>query len=138
VRRLLADSPLTVDTSAVCPVRVRGDEAALGRLVDNLLQNAAHHASSRICVALGTEKATAVLTVADDGAGVPAADRERVFDRFTRLDESRARQGGGVGLGLAIARAVAVAHRGEVRMEDNQPGARLVVRLPSVPSGAGA
>jgi signal transduction histidine kinase len=135
VRRLLGGSPLTVDTSAVRPVRVRGDAAALGRLVDNLVQNAAHNAASRIWIALGTEKATAVLTVADDGAGVPAADRERVFDRFTRLDASRARPDGGVGLGLAIVRAVAVAHRGEVRVEDNQPGARLVVRLPSVPSG---
>jgi signal transduction histidine kinase len=124
-----------VDTSAVRPVRVRGDAAALGRLVDNLVQNAAHNAASRIWVTLGTEKASAVLIVADDGAGVPPADRERVFDRFTRLDASRARPDGGVGLGLAIVRAVAMAHRGEVRAEDNQPGARLVVHLPSVPSG---
>ncbi|MDQ1616389.1 MAG: hypothetical protein QOJ60_2328 [Actinomycetota bacterium] len=135
VRRLLGGSPLTVDTSAVRPVRVRGDAAALGRLVDNLVQNAAHNAASRIWVTLGTEKASAVLIVADDGAGVPPADRERVFDRFTRLDASRARPDGGVGLGLAIVRAVAMAHRGEVRAEDNQPGARLVVHLPSVPSG---
>jgi signal transduction histidine kinase len=75
----------------------------------------------------------AVLTVADDGAGIPAADRERVFERFTRLDDARAVDRGGSGLGLAIARSVVVAHGGSITAEDPPAGASLVVRLPLSP-----
>lgn len=75
---------------------------------------------------------TVVLAVDDDGPGVPTADRERVFERFVRLDEARARDAGGSGLGLAIVRAVVAGHGGSVAVESGAlGGARFVVRLPS-------
>ncbi|HZD74322.1 MAG TPA: ATP-binding protein, partial [Actinomycetota bacterium] len=68
--------------------------------------------------------------------GIPAADRERVFERFTRLDDARSREHGGAGLGLAIAREIVRAHGGELTAEDAAPGARLVIRLPAeAPAG---
>jgi signal transduction histidine kinase len=75
----------------------------------------------------------AILTIADDGPGIPAADRERVFERFVRLDEGRARDAGGSGLGLAIVADVVTAHGGRVRIEDNLPGAKISVELPALP-----
>jgi signal transduction histidine kinase len=111
--------------------RVQGDGAALGRLVRNLADNAARHASSRVGIRVGIEGREAVLRVDDDGPGVPVADRERVFERFTRLDESRVRGAGGTGLGLALVRAVALAHGGTVRVLDSPlGGARFEARLP--------
>ncbi|MFF4231823.1 ATP-binding protein [Streptomyces sp. NPDC001820] len=70
----------------------------------------------------------------DDGHGIPQADRRRVLDRFTRPDDSRARDTGGRGLGLAIVYEIVTAHRGSTCIEDNAPGARLVVRLPAAGS----
>ncbi|MFC4607595.1 ATP-binding protein [Streptomyces maoxianensis] len=70
----------------------------------------------------------------DDGHGIPQADRRRVLDRFNRPDDSRARDTGGSGLGLAIVYDIVTAHRGGTYIEDNAPGARLVVRLPAVGS----
>ena len=112
--------------------RVRGDPQALGRVVQNLLDNAVRHAASRVEVSVACEGGLAVLAVADDGPGIPAADRERVFERFTRLDDARSREHGGAGLGLAIAREIVRAHGGELTAEDGAPGARLVMRLPAV------
>ncbi|WP_405852038.1 MULTISPECIES: sensor histidine kinase [unclassified Streptomyces] len=107
-----------------------GDEDALARVVRNLLDNALRHAATRIDVSLRTLHGTARLVVADDGPGIPGADRERVFDRFTRLDDARARDTGGSGLGLAIVRDIVVAHHGSTHIEDNRPGTRLIVVLP--------
>ena len=73
----------------------------------------------------------AELAVTDDGTGIPLDQRERVFERFARLDESRSRDGGGSGLGLAIVRDVVVRHGGTVAVDPgHSAGARLVVRLP--------
>ena len=69
--------------------------------------------------------------MADDGAGVPVAEQERIFERFTRLDDSRSRATGGAGLGLAIAKEIVEAHRGRIVVEPNSSGARFVVRLPA-------
>lgn len=71
------------------------------------------------------------LVVADDGPGIPAADRIRVFDRFTRLDGARARDAGGSGLGLAIVHDLVAAYHGRIHVEDNNPGARIVVCIPA-------
>lgn len=116
-------------------VRARGDVQHLVRAVRNLTDNAAHHAASRVELRLRAEAGSARLEVADDGPGIPAAEREHVFERFVRLDDSRVRSSGGTGLGLAIAREVARAHGGDVWVAEPSPaepgpGARLVLTLP--------
>ncbi len=101
-----------VDTSRVKPVRIDGDSRQLGRLVQNLLANADRHTSSIVQVSLQHLDGRVVLRVDDDGQGIPVTEQDRVFDRFTRLDEGRARDAGGSGLGLAIVKEVAQAHGG--------------------------
>ena len=129
--RLRGQAAITVDTSAVSPVRVDGDSAGLGRMLRNLVDNAARHARGRVALALAELDGQAVIHVDDDGPGIPPADRRRVFDRFVRLDESRSRAGGGSGLGLAIVAEIVAAHGGDVAAEDGPlAGARLTVRLP--------
>jgi signal transduction histidine kinase len=115
----------------VKPVRVLGDASAMSRVVRNLLDNAARHARSRIDVAAHPSAAHAEFTVSDDGPGIPAPDRLRVFDRFVRLDIGRARSGGGAGLGLAIVAEIVAAHGGSVRIAERAGGGTLViVQLP--------
>ncbi|WP_410605237.1 ATP-binding protein [Amycolatopsis sp. lyj-90] len=109
---------------------VVGEPVQLERLLRNLLDNAVRHARSSVTVRLRREAGEAVLEVIDDGPGIPAEDRERVFDRFARLDDARARDAGGTGLGLTLARDIAVRHGGSLRAEDGETGARLVARLP--------
>ena len=75
-----------------------------------------------------------VITVTDDGPGIPAEDRDRVFDRFTRLDDARARDAGGAGLGLAIVRELVRRHGGTVALDDAGPGLRIELRLPPAAS----
>ncbi|GAA1521457.1 ATP-binding protein [Sphaerisporangium rubeum] len=118
-----------VTLGAMEPARVRGDAMDLTRVLVNLLDNAVRHARSRVTVELRARD-RAVLVVTDDGPGVPEADRERVFHRFTRLDDARSRDDGGAGLGLAIVRETVRAHGGSVRLEDAGPGLRAVVVLP--------
>jgi signal transduction histidine kinase len=85
-----------------------------------------------VSVSLANSGGFVLLEVTDDGPGVPAEDRERIFDRFVRLDEARGRDAGGAGLGLAITREIVVAHGGEVAVADAPgAGARFVVRLPA-------
>jgi len=112
-------------------VQVLGSASYLARLVHNLIDNANRYGNYRIAVQLSEEDGVAVLTVDDDGAGVPEADRDRIFDRFTRLDESRARSSGGVGIGLSLVRRVADWHGGSVSVGDAaMGGARFEVRIP--------
>lgn len=130
--RRVARSGLATDTTGVGAGRVHGDPLALARVVRNLVDNAARHAATQISVSVADVGETVVLAVEDDGPGVPPADRERVFERFVRLDEARARDAGGSGLGLAIVRAVVSGHGGSVAVEAGAlGGARFVVRLPS-------
>ncbi|UMG94415.1 HAMP domain-containing sensor histidine kinase [Nocardioides sp. TF02-7] len=125
---------LDVDTSGVTACRVRGDATALAQVVRNLVDNAARHADRRLALAVRETGGHAELVVEDDGPGVPEPDRDRVFERFVRLDEARARDAGGTGLGLAIVREIVAAHGGSVAVLDSGPGglggARFVVRLP--------
>ncbi len=121
---------------AVAPVGPQwtvGDPAALRRVVDNLVANAVRHASSRVSLVAGRSADRVVVTVADDGPGIPAADRQRVFDRFTRLDDARNRDSGGAGLGLAIVRELVRLHGGTVTLGDASPGLRVAVTLPPAP-----
>lgn len=122
-------------TMSIPPVRVVGDRHHLARLLRNITENAARHALHRVDLRLRANGGTAVVEVIDDGPGVPPADRERIFDRFARLDDSRARQTGGTGLGLAIARHIARAHHGDVVVADSKVGARFVVTLPIASPG---
>lgn len=119
-----------IDTTAVQAAQMYGDPQALSRVVQNLVDNAVRYAATTVVLKLAATDATAMFTVADDGPGIPAADRQRVFERFTRLDGARSRDAGGSGLGLAIVRDVVTAHGGQVRIEDNEPGVRITVTFP--------
>jgi signal transduction histidine kinase len=127
----LATPRVPVQVDAAPGVQVRGDAEGLARAVHNLLDNAVRHAAGGVDVTVRAEGAVVVLEVADDGPGVPPADRERIFERFARLDDARDRDAGGTGLGLAIVRQVVRAHGGEVAVADDGPGARLVAWLPA-------
>lgn len=131
VGRLRASTALTVLTD-VRATRVIGDRAALSQVLRNLCDNAARHAQATMRISIACVGSSARCTVEDDGSGVPERDRERVFERFVRLDESRARDSGGSGLGLAIVRDVVVAHGGTVRVGTSEDlgGAKFVVELP--------
>ncbi|MET7693462.1 HAMP domain-containing sensor histidine kinase [Streptomyces sp. NPDC005483] len=119
---------VTVDAEGV---EVAGSRGQVERLLANLLDNAQRHARSRVAVAVRQAGRQAVVEVADDGTGVPVGDRERIFERFVRLDEARARDDGGAGLGLAIARDVAVRHGGTLTVRDTTAGGALFeLRLP--------
>jgi signal transduction histidine kinase len=111
---------------------VRGDRQALARAVDNLLANANRHAAAQVLVTVDrVGPASIEIRVDDDGPGVPPADRQRIFERFVRLDDARARDDGGTGLGLAIVQATAAAHGGSIRVEDaDLGGARFILTLP--------
>ncbi|MCB1001701.1 MAG: HAMP domain-containing histidine kinase [Acidimicrobiales bacterium] len=145
--RALADrSPgVTVDRSQVQPVQTSLDDVAIARVVQNLLDNAAAHAAATVRVSLGVVPVGDAagrsvlhweLRVDDDGRGVPVADRERVFERFARLDDARSRERGGTGLGLAIVRELVAEHGGTVAVGDaDLGGASFVVRVPLPLSG---
>jgi signal transduction histidine kinase len=130
--RLRSLGGLDVVTTGIGPGPVRGDERLLTSLVRNLVDNAARHADHRILLGLSSTPEAVTLTIDDDGDGIAPADRERVFDRFVRLDEGRDRDSGGSGLGLALVRAVAQAHRGTVTATASRAGgASFVVTLPA-------
>jgi signal transduction histidine kinase len=112
------------------PLRTVGERDALGRVVANLLDNATRHAADRVVLSVAADGAYQRIEVVDDGPGIPAADRERVFHRFTRLDDARARDAGGSGLGLAIVRELVRRHGGTATLGDARPGLRVEVRLP--------
>jgi len=129
-RRLRSMGHLRVDCT-VNPVRVRGDAAQLSRVVRNLADNAARQATATATLSATVAADTATVAVTDDGPGVPEADRERIFERFVRLDRDRSRTGGGSGLGLAIVAEIVAVHGGSVVVEAGPSGgARFVVRLP--------
>jgi two-component system OmpR family sensor kinase len=125
---------LGADVHAVTePVPVEGDPEQLTRVLTNLADNA-RRAGRQVRITVRREGVQAVAEVTDDGPGVPPADRDRVFERFVRLEAGPGRNG----LGLPIARAVARAHGGELTCEDAPAGARFVLRMPAeekVPAG---
>ncbi|WP_406673661.1 HAMP domain-containing sensor histidine kinase [Nonomuraea sp. N2-4H] len=112
------------------PAPVFGSPVQLDRLLTNLLDNATRHAATRIDLTVAVRGNEVVVTVTDDGDGIPPQDRERVFERFTRLESARAKDSGGSGLGLPLSREIAVAHGGSLTAADHRPGARLVAVLP--------
>jgi signal transduction histidine kinase len=112
------------------PARVVGDADALLRVVRNLIDNSARHAAHRVTVTVGRHEESAEVVIGNDGPPIRAADRERIFDRFVRLDDSRSRSDGGTGLGLSIARDVVSAHGGTLTVDDLTEGAAMRIRLP--------
>jgi len=123
--------PVSVADGPAVYANVNSEE--LRRVLANLVDNAVRHAGSGVGLAVRTEGGGAVLTVIDDGPGIPADERERVFERFTRLDDARDRDAGGTGLGLAIVRELLRRCDGSISLQDNPsgPGLAAVLRLPS-------
>jgi signal transduction histidine kinase len=111
-------------------VSIRGDRDMLFQAVANLLDNAIKHTpdAGRIEISLAPADGGASITVQDDGPGIPAEEREKVKERFYRLDRSRSTPGSG--LGLSLVSAVAARHGGELRLEDGEPGLRAILYLP--------
>ncbi|MFD0550353.1 ATP-binding protein [Streptomyces rectiviolaceus] len=113
-------------------VEVTGSRSRLARVLGNLVNNAQRHARSHVTVATRAEGAWAILEVSDDGNGVPEGERDRIFERFVRLDDARARDDGGAGLGLAIARDVAARHGGTLTVKEAPGGGALFeLRVPA-------
>lgn len=131
-RRLRTRGKVTIDARGVRAAQTTGDAASLGRAIRNLLDNAERHATETVTVSLAENDSEIRIVVSDDGPGVPTADREWIFQRFARSDESRSRDGGGRGLGLAIARDITAAHGGTLGLEDSAAGAAFVISLPRV------
>ncbi|MEJ7744617.1 MAG: ATP-binding protein [Nocardioidaceae bacterium] len=134
--RVRARTDVSVDTSAVSGAATRGNREELSRLVRNVVENAVSHARSHVAIALAETSADIRLVVSDDGPGVPEEHRDRIFDRFARVEGSRVRGKGstGTGLGLSIAQAIAERHGGSIFVEGTSStacdGARFVVGLP--------
>jgi signal transduction histidine kinase len=141
-RDLVAELSVTYRHARV-PVTLHADEPViimcaaeeLRRAISNLLDNAVRHAKTRVDVTTSVDHDQAVISVSDDGAGVQPADRERVFERFTRLDDSRGRSSGGTGLGLAIVRELVTRAGGTVALTAARPPwqTRAELRLPLAP-----
>jgi signal transduction histidine kinase len=112
-------------------VRIRGDRHLLSQALANLLDNALKYApGGDIEIGVSRRGGRAALEVCDRGPGIPAADREVVFDRFVRLEPSRSTPGNG--LGLSLVRAVARRHDGNVELADNSPGLRIRLEFPAL------
>ncbi|WP_053700221.1 sensor histidine kinase [Streptomyces sp. NRRL F-5755] len=118
---------IAVEVGELAGVEVAGSRGQLGRVLGNLLDNAQRHARESVRASVAREGEWAVLRVEDDGPGVPPEERERIFERFVRLDDARSRDDGGAGLGLAIARDVAERHGGTLTV---RTGSVFELRLP--------
>jgi signal transduction histidine kinase len=119
--------PVSVSDGPAVYASVNAEE--LARVVANLVDNAVRHARSSVVLAVRAEGGRAVLTVVDDGPGIPAGERERVFERFARLDDARDRDAGGTGLGLAIVRELLRRSGGSISLEDNPDGQGLAAAV---------
>jgi signal transduction histidine kinase len=130
--RLQSGAPVPIHTDQVEGGQVIGSVDELRSIVGNLLSNAVRHARSRVDVAVQEVDDLVTMRVDDDGPGIPARDRERIFDRFARLDDARDRDTGGSGLGLAIVRQLTDAHGGTVTVGTAPSGgASFIVILPA-------
>lgn len=129
--------PHTVALHACGDIVVSGNALWLGRLLTNLLDNAQRHARHCVTVRLAADPVTGdtVLDVANDGPPIAAADREKIFERFTRLDDARSRDDGGTGLGLSIALDIAALHGGSITVQDTSDGITFRTRLVAGPQG---
>ncbi len=126
---------LTLETAVTEGIRLRANRELIGQALVNLVENALKYhepvegTAGRIAVGVRAEGGRVLIEVGDNGPGIPEGDRQRVVERFVRLEESRTEPGSG--LGLSLVAAVARLHRGEFRIEDNAPGVRAVIDLPA-------
>jgi signal transduction histidine kinase len=128
IRELRAHGRVRVDASAVSAARIRGDANQLKRAISNLASNAERHAATTIRFELREYNGQSELVVADDGIGIPEEQRDAVLQRFTRLDDARARDSGGAGLGLAIVQDIVARHGGTISIGKSEAGgARMVL-----------
>jgi signal transduction histidine kinase len=134
-----SDHRITIEVAG--PLLVWVDPLAVSRILGNLLDNAAAYSSSgaRIWLSASRDRSHAVLAVQDQGPGIPSDERERIFQRYTRLAQPTASPGGGLGLGLYIASRLACANQGQLQATDppGHLGARLELRLPLAPATSG-
>ncbi|MGV9558442.1 sensor histidine kinase [Streptomyces sp. NPDC003522] len=130
------DHPLAVAPGSA-PVRLRLDPQRVRQVLDNLLTNAAVHTppGTPVSVAVSSAAHTARVRVVDEGPGIPPGDRDRVFDRFHRVDKARSRDRGGSGLGLAVARSLVEAHGGTLTLDDDPARTAFILTLPLRPAG---
>ena len=120
-------SAVVVESDVPADLVVTGDPADLSRLVRNVIDNALRHARSAVRVTARRAGDSVCTEIGDDGPGIPAEERERVFDRFVRLDASRGHADGSTGLGLAIAKEIVRAHQGTIAIDAAAEGGALVV-----------
>lgn len=130
VARLKRETSLKI-SAQLAAVKVTGDALGVARVLRNLADNATRHAGAEVSIVVRAEGDSAYLHVCDDGPGIPADERDRVFERFVRLDTDRSRHGGGSGLGLAIVAEIVAAHEGTVGIGDHAGGGTVMtVQLP--------
>jgi signal transduction histidine kinase len=127
VQRIRVTTRHTINVGNVSAGQVRADRRQMERLVTNLVDNAVRHCVSVVSLGLAETDSHVVLTVSDDGPGIPQVDRQRIFERFERIDDGRGRREGGFGLGLAMVAGIARIHDATVAVTDNNPGATFVV-----------
>lgn len=121
-----------VRTDGVSAGQVSGNPHQLRRVLKNLIENAARYAREEIRIGLETVNSQVVLVIEDDGPGIPPHERERIFDRFARIEESRSRHAGGAGLGLAVVQGILIRHGGRITVgRAGIGGARFEVILPA-------
>ncbi len=139
---LVEEKNQTLETTYETGVRSQGDRDLLFQAFANVIENAIKYTpdNGHLSVSLTRLNTDLEVTIADNGPGIPVSEREKVFRRFYRLDQSRS--GSGNGLGLSMVSAVISLHGGRITLEDNHPGLRTVIRIPlvdataSAPSGA--
>jgi signal transduction histidine kinase len=119
-----------VVVTAVEPGSVLADRGHVERIIGNLVDNAARHATTIVELSATVSSEWVDVRVGDDGPGVPEADRRRIFERFVRLEEDRARASGGFGLGLAIVDELVGLYGGSITVGDAHPGAVFTLQLP--------
>jgi signal transduction histidine kinase len=134
LRTLAAKNTITLNLTVRDDCRINCDAAQISRAIDNLVVNAICHSGAKtVAVEVFRNGKAAVVSVEDHGRGIPESHRERIFERFHRVDPSRSDLTGGSGLGLAIVRGIAKLHGGEVRLESVKPsGCRFLLLLPRI------
>ena len=126
-----ATTNVHIDLRSISAAAAVVDQDRISQLLTNLIANAIRACRSAVSVGVAEQGPNATIWIDDDGPGIALEDRERIFQRFVRLDAARDQESGGSGLGLAICRDIVAAHNGSIAVEESPiGGARFVVRLP--------